>query len=157
MSKKLTKIIKNIYEREMLAAVIWGGIGLCNIIFFFTLLPVILILTFGLGLPFLLPTITLGIMGIVMAIHHFRNAKKILNPSPEIIDAYDKSNTNIIVSAIILFIPGLQLYRFLGFICLFCDMYFIRGYVLENKDLFEKEIRTVGVEVETLDVEEISA
>lgn len=156
MSKKLTKIIKNISEREMLSAIIWGGIGLCNIVFFFTFLPIMLILTFGLGLPFLLPTITLGIMGIIMAIYHFKNAKKILNPSPEIIDAYDKSNTSIIVSTIILFIPGLQLYRSLGFICLFCDMYFIRGYVLENKDLFDKEIRTVGVEVETLETEDIS-
>ena len=153
MSKKLTAIIKNISERELLSAVIWGGIGICNLISFFSSLPVILIFTLGFGLPLLLPTLALGIWGLIMAISHFKKSKKILNPTPETIETYYNSNNNIIISVILLFVCGSQTFSLLAFICALCDTYFIRGYVLENKELFDKEIRTVGVEVETIETE----
>ena len=113
MSDKLQNVVKTLSEREKLSATIWLIIGILQCCAFS---PV-------------------GIWNIYCATQGFKKAKNVLNPWQGIVASYDSQLTYIIIILIINLFFGWGF----GVIGALYDLIAIRGYVLENKQLFEEE------------------
>ena len=115
MSEKLSNVTKTLSEREKISAIIWVVIGAMQVLS---------------GL-----CIIAGIWNLYCAYTRFKQSKAVLNPWPGMVEQYDKSLTGIIISIVINLILG----GIIGVAGALYDMFMIRGYVLENKAVFEEE------------------
>lgn len=113
MDKK--EILKNIKSKEMTEATIWIVIAVIQIIA---------------GIVYYWPALIMGIYNLVNAMNEKKEAEKIEERSDNIVEEYEKSLTNLIVTLLInLFIGGV-----IGVIGVIYAMT-TRSYVLNNKDI----------------------
>ena len=114
MSEQLRKAANELAEKEKLAAIIWLVIGIMQC------LSGVLIIA--------------GAWNIYASITRFKQAEAVKNPWPGLVDAYDKWQSNIIVSIVINVIFG----GLIGVVGGLYDMFVVRNYVLQNKDIFNE-------------------
>ena len=114
MASKHKQLAKTLSEREQLSAILWLIIGIIQVIS--------------------LAGIVCGVWNIYCAYSRFKQSKAVLTPYPGLVQSYDKWMTNIIISIVINVILG----GVIGVAAAIFDLIGIRGYVLENKQLFEE-------------------
>ena len=82
MSEELKRVSNELAEKEKLAAIIWLVIGIVQCVSFACFIA--------------------GAWNIYVAITRLKQAEAVKNPWPGIVDAYDKWQTNIIISIVII-------------------------------------------------------
>ncbi len=110
--EKLQSVCKTVSEREKISAIIWLIIGILQCLS--------------------CAGIVAGAWNIYAAYTSFKRSTAVLQPWPGIVDTYEKSMTTIIISLVINLILG----GVVGVAGALYDMFAIRQYVLENKEVF---------------------
>lgn len=113
-TSKHKQCVKTLSEREQISAILWLIIGILQIIS--------------------CAGVICGAWNIYCAISRFKQSKAVLTPYPGLVQSYDKWMTNIIISIVINVVLG----GVIGVAAAIFDMVGIRGYVLENKQIFEE-------------------
>lgn len=114
VNNKHKQCAKTLAEREQLSAILWAIIGVIQIIS--------------------IAGIACGVWNVYCAYCRFKQSKAVLNPYPGLVESYDKWMTNIIISIVLNVVLG----GVIGVAAAIFDMVGIRGYVLENKQIFEE-------------------
>ena len=114
MENKHKQCVKTLSEREQLSAILWLIIGILQVI--------------------TIAGVVCGVWNIYCAYCRFKQSKAVLTPYPGLVQSYDKWMTNIIISIVINVILG----GVIGVAAAIFDLIGIRGYVLENKQIFEE-------------------
>ena len=114
MENKHKQCVKTLSEREQLSAILWLIIGILQVI--------------------TIAGVVCGVWNIYCAYCRFKQSKAVLTPYPGLVQSYDKWMTNLIISIVINVILG----GVIGVAAAIFDLIGIRGYVLENKQIFEE-------------------
>ena len=114
MPQDLQQVTKTLSDREKTSAIIWLIIGILQC------LSCALIIA--------------GAWNIYAAVTRFKQSEAVLKPWPGIVNAYDKWQSNIIISLVINLIFG----GIIGIAGNLYDMFAVRSYVLDNRQVFEK-------------------
>ncbi len=112
--KDIHQVSKTLSEREQIAAIIWLVIGIMQI------LSIVCILA--------------GTWNVYAAYTRFTQSKAVLTPWVGIVNSYENSLTSSIISIVINLVFG----GVIGVAGGLYDIFMVRGYVLENKDVYEQ-------------------
>lgn len=110
--KSLNEVSKTLSEREKISAIVWLVIGICQC------LSIVLIFC--------------GVWNIYASIKRFKHAEAVLTPWRGIVNSYDKWMSNIIIGLVINLIFG----GVIGVAGSLYDLFMVRSYVLDNKDVY---------------------
>lgn len=111
--KDFDSVVKTLSEREKISAIFWLIIGIIQCI---TCVAVIC-----------------GVWNIYASICRFKQSKAVLTPWQGIVNSYDKWMTNIIIGIVMNVIFG----GIIGVAASIYDLLAVRGFVLENRKVFE--------------------
>lgn len=114
MEVKHSQYAKTLSEREKISAILWLVIGILQILTFVGFIC--------------------GAWNIYCAYCRLKQSKAVLTPYPGMVKSYDNWMTNIIISIVINLVLG----GMIGVAAALFDMFGIRNYVLENKQIFEE-------------------
>ena len=114
MPQDLQQVTKTLSDREKISAIIWIIIGALQCLSFVAVVA--------------------GGWNIYAGVSRLKQSNAVLQPWKGIVKSYEDSQTNIIIGLVInLFLGGV-----IGVIGSIFDLVAIRGYVLENRQVFEK-------------------
>lgn len=113
MANKLSDVTKTLSEREKLSAIFWLILGILQCCTFVGVVS--------------------GAWNIYVSVLRFKNAEAVKNPWPGIVQWYEGQMTNIIIAMVINVVFG----GVIGVAAALFDLFAIRGYAIENKQVFE--------------------
>lgn len=112
--KDFDTIVKTLSEREKLSAIFWLIVGIIQCI--------------------TCAGIVCGVWNIYASVTRFKQSKAVLTPWTGIVQSYENSLTSIIIGIVINVVLG----GVIGVAASIYDLIAIRGYVLENRSVFEE-------------------